>query len=64
MNEPITIAEATENLVSDPRPVLYLDTCDFLDVVRSFEEDGNRQSEMVRRLVGSRWRGGRCSPAL
>ena len=46
-----TIAEAVADLVFEPRPILCLDTCDFLDVIRSLEEDGNSQAATVRRLV-------------
>jgi hypothetical protein len=46
-----TIAEAVTILLANPRPVLCLDTCDFLDVVRSFEEDGNSQAASARRLI-------------
>ncbi len=51
MKGAITIAEAAATLIADPRPILCLDTCDFLDVVRGFEEDGNNHSAMVHRLV-------------
>jgi hypothetical protein len=46
-----TLAEAAANFATDPRPVLCLDTCDFLDVVRSFEEKDNAQSQMAQRLL-------------
>ena len=51
MKETTTIAEAATILIANPKPILCLDTCDFLDVVRGFEEDGNDQSAMVHRLV-------------
>ncbi len=47
----ITIAEAAATFVGTPQSILCLDTCEFLDVVRGFEEDENHQSALVHRLV-------------
>jgi hypothetical protein len=46
-----TIADAVTTLVSNPRPVLFLDTCDFLDVVRSFEEGENTHAAVASHLL-------------
>ncbi len=51
MKRMITIAEAATTLSGTPQTILCLDTCEFLEVVRGFEEDENHQSALFHRLV-------------
>ena len=47
----MNIAEAAFFLRVNPCPIICLDTCDFLDVIRSLEEDENPQALLARRLI-------------
>jgi hypothetical protein len=47
----IAIGGAVANLVVNPRPILCLDTCDFLDVVRGIMRDGLAQTNAFGRML-------------
>jgi hypothetical protein len=51
VNGVIPLGEAIRRLLTNPKPILCLDTCDFLDILRCFEERGNKQGEVGRRLL-------------
>jgi hypothetical protein len=42
----IAIAGAVADLVANPRPILCLDTCDFLDVVRRFADSDPKEANL------------------
>ncbi len=46
-----SIPDAVVDLMQRPRPVLCLDTCDLLDVIRGFTEGGSGHSKAARSLV-------------
>ena len=41
-----TIADLASNIISAPRPILCLDTCDFLDVVRRFVDPNSKEANL------------------
>ncbi len=41
-----SIAEAVDDLIARPKPVLCLDTCDFLDVVRCFADSNSKEANV------------------
>jgi hypothetical protein len=45
------IAAVVADLLARPRPVLYLDTCDLLDIIQCVAEGKARRLEHVRRLA-------------
>ncbi len=47
----IAIGGAVANLVANPRPILCLDTCDFLDVARAIMRDGLARTKSFARML-------------
>jgi hypothetical protein len=47
----IAIGGAVANLMANPRPILCLDTCDFLDVARAIMRDGLARTKSFGRMI-------------
>jgi hypothetical protein len=47
----IAIGGAVANLMANPRPILCLDTCDFLDVPRAIMRDGLARTKSFGRMI-------------
>jgi hypothetical protein len=45
------IAAVVADLLARPRPILWLDTCDLLDIIQCVAEGKARRLEHVRRLI-------------